>query len=275
MLSEEIKREDRKIFFREFFQLRRLILMGIWIGFSLGVTNTSFVALAPLLAGFAAHIGFSESAARRKRFKTERFALLWNGCRDRFFDFKSGVKKLDRAGVVTFEDLPSSIEKLSMNLYNALRRADLMFVEIEEVEGKSRFQPGVPMVPPVDAQTQALYQQAERTIGEYKNSYNELIAGIQRTEAQATVFIHTLDVLRVKMHGYRLIGKDPSLGSQELLSALAEAKVTLQSIDTALDELDLSVYPTTISVVPHSIPEQTAPMQIDSQQLREGHSNES
>lgn len=239
--------------------------MAIWSGVSVGITNASYLSLIPLLIGIAAHIGFSESSARKKRFKTERFASLWNGCRDRFFDFKSGVSKLEKAGVVTFEDLPSNIEKLSMNLYNALRRADLMYVEIEEVEGKRRFQPGIPMTPPVDAQTQALYQQAERTIGEYRNSYNELIAGIQRTEAQATVFIHTLDVLRVKMHGYRLIGKAPSLGSQEFLSALAEAKVTLQSIDTALDELDLSVYPTTISVVPPAI----------NQQIHEGGPNES
>lgn len=270
MLSEEIKREDRKIFFREFFQLRRLILIAIWIGSSVGVTAASFWAIVPILIGMAAHVGFSEAAARKKRFLTARFAELWNGCRDRFFDFKAGVQKLEKAGVVTFEDLPINIERLSMNLYNALRRADLMYVEIEEVEGKHRFQPGVPMVPPADAQTQALYQQAERTIGEYRNSYNELIAGIQRTEAQAAVFIHTLDVLRVKMHGYRLIGKSPSLGSQEFLSALAEAKVTLQSIDTALDELDLSVYPTTISVVQPAAQPSTQP-----QAVQEGGSNES
>jgi hypothetical protein len=59
----------------------------------------------------------------------------------------------------------------------------------------------------------------------------------------------TLDSVRVKMLGYRLVGRSPELATHEFLSAIAEARAQLQSIDTALDELDLSHYPRQISVV--------------------------
>jgi len=66
----------------------------------------------------------------------------------------------------------------------------------------------------------------------------------------------TLDNLRVKMLGYRLIGKNPSLSSEEFLSVLAEARAQLSAIDRALDELDLSHYPKTVAVVKPQTPEQ-------------------
>lgn len=82
------------------------------------------------------------------------------------------------------------------------------------------------------------------------------MAGVQRTEAQCAVYMTTLDTLRMKMIGYRLVGKSPEMSSQDFLEALAEARAQLQSIDTALDELDLGHYPKTISVVPPAIPEE-------------------
>ncbi|MEI8282072.1 MAG: hypothetical protein WCG75_06690, partial [Armatimonadota bacterium] len=70
------------------------------------------------------------------------------------------------------------------------------------------------------------------------------------------VFMTTLDNLRVKMLGYRLIGKNPSLNSEEFLSVLAEARAQLSAIDKALEDLDLSHYPTTIAVIPPQTPQQ-------------------
>jgi hypothetical protein len=46
------------------------------------------------------------------------------------------------------------------------------------------------------------------------------------------------------------------MSSHDFLEALAEARAQLQSIDTALDELDLGHYPKTISVVPPPIPDE-------------------
>ena len=44
------------------------------------------------------------------------------------------------------------------------------------------------------------------------------------------------------------------MSSHDFLEALAEARAQLQSIDTALEELDLGHYPKTISVVPPPMP---------------------
>ena len=53
----------------------------------------------------------------------------------------------------------------------------------------------------------------------------------------------------LKMLSYRHVGRDPSLGSRDFLAALAEARAQLSAIDKALDEVDLSHYPTTVSYV--------------------------
>ena len=105
-----------------------------------------------------------------------------------------------------------------------------------------------------DPQSRELYRLADKNIAEYRAQYAGVMAGVQRTEAQSAVFMTTLDTLRMKMIGYRLVGRSPEMASQEFLEALAEARMQLQSIDTALEELDLGHYPKTISVVPPAIP---------------------
>jgi hypothetical protein len=55
----------------------------------------------------------------------------------------------------------------------------------------------------------------------------------------------------MKMLGYRLVGKTPEIPSQDFLEALSEAKLQLDAIDKALDELDLSLLPKTIAVIEH------------------------
>ena len=66
----------------------------------------------------------------------------------------------------------------------------------------------------------------------------------------------TLDTLRMKMLGYRLVGRSPEVPSHDFLEALAEARAQLQSIDTALEELDLGHYPKTIAAIPPPIPQE-------------------
>ena len=52
------------------------------------------------------------------------------------------------------------------------------------------------------------------------------------------------------MLGYRLVGKDTETPTQDFLAALTEARMQLDSIDKALDELDLTPFPKTISIMP-------------------------
>ena len=259
MLSEEIRKADQRIFWRAFLRPNRIVLHLLFL-LVCGAIGSSSGSPFPLIIGFLfssiVHFNRADAAAKRKRFINSRFMSLWNGCRERFESFEDGIKKLKRADIAQFQELPDTVRDLAMTIYNALRRADILFEEVLQSEGVDRIRPGVPMFKPTDPQAQELYRIAEKNLGEYRGHYNELMAGIQRTEAQATVFMTTLDNLRVKMLGYRLIGKNPSLSSEEFLSVLAEARAQLSAIDRALDELDLSHYPKTVSVIPPVTPEQ-------------------
>jgi hypothetical protein len=69
------------------------------------------------------------------------------------------------------------------------------------------------------------------------------MGGVERTEAQAAVFTTTLDTLRMRMLGHRLAGRSPELAHTEFLQAMTEARMQLDSIDKALDELELTPFP--------------------------------
>ena len=105
-----------------------------------------------------------------------------------------------------------------------------------------------------DKQAQELYRIADKNIAEYRQHYIGVMAGVERTEAQAAVFTTTLDTLRMKMLSYRLVGKETESPTQDFLAALTEARMQLESIDKALDELELSPFPKTISVMPDAPP---------------------
>lgn len=259
MLSEEIRKADQRIFWRAFLRPNRIVLHLLFLlvcGSIAASTGSPVILIAGFILSSAVHTFRADAAAKKKRFINSRFMALWNGCRERFESFETGIHKLKRADIAQFQELPDTVRDLAMTIYNALRRADILFEEVLQSEGVDRIRPGVPMFKPTDPQAQELYRIAERNLGEYRGHYNELMAGIQRTEAQATVFMTTLDNLRVKMLGYRLIGKNPSLNSEEFLSVLAEARAQLSAIDQALDELDLSHYPKTIAVIPPTTSEQ-------------------
>lgn len=259
MLSEEIRKADQRIFWREFLRSSRIVLQLLFLlvawPICLGLGGSVSFLIA-IIFGLSVQAVLANAAAKRKRFINARFSALWNGCRERFESFEDGMNKLRKAEIAQFQELPDTVSNLAMTIYNALRRADILFEEVLQSEGVDRVRPGLPMFKPTDPQAQELYRIAEKNLGEYRSHYNELMAGIQRTEAQATVFMTTMDNLRVKMLGYRLIGKNPSMNSEEFLSVLAEARAQLSAIDQALDELDLSHYPKTIAVVPSPVREE-------------------
>ena len=79
------------------------------------------------------------------------------------------------------------------------------------------------------------------------------MAGVHRAEAQSAVFMTTLDTLRMKMIGHRLVGKNPEMSTMEFLEALGEAKLQLKAIDQALEDLDFSQMPKMIAAVPDEL----------------------
>ncbi|MDR3689228.1 MAG: hypothetical protein P4L46_07615 [Fimbriimonas sp.] len=194
----------------------------------------------------------------KKRFLNKRFKSLWLGCQDRLARFEEVQKRMRKDQIAHLSEMPNTIRAVSKALYIALRRADIISHEVALSEKGLYSEPPSWKSPSRDAQSQELYRIADKNIAEYRAQFAGVMAGVQRTEAQSAVFMTTLDTLRMKMIGYRLVGRSPEMSSHDFLEALAEARAQLQSIDTALDELDLGHYPKTIAVVPPPIPEDVA-----------------
>ena len=253
---DDIRRHDLRLFLRELLSIRRLGLTALVVVLIMGIfgrhtpMGLPFSMVAILVSSFLA---WTES--EKLRFNNKRFKALWLGCQDRLARFEEVLRKMRKEQIADLNEMPATIRQVSQSLYLALRRADIISHEVNLSEkGLYSEQPSWKS-PSNDAQSQELYRIADKNIAEYRAQFAGVMAGVQRTEAQSAVFMTTLDTLRMKMIGYRLVGKSPEMSSHDFLEVLAEARAQLQSIDTALDELDLGHYPKTISVVPPPIPE--------------------
>jgi hypothetical protein len=248
---EDIRRQDMKLFVRELLSPWRIILTigALMFLYMLRSADLRIALLGgPVVLFVAGMTAWTDSVA--KRFINKRMKSLWDGCQDRMQRFEEVLKKSRKEQIADFREMPGTIRKVSDSLYLALRRADIISHEVMQSERDLLSQPPVWKAPGTDAQSQELYRIADKNIAEYRQQFAGVMAGVQRTEAQSAVFMTTLDTLRMKMIGYRLVGRNPEMASGEFLEALAEARAQLQSIDTALEELDLGHYPKTISVVP-------------------------
>ncbi len=200
------------------------------------------------------YINGSYKAGVAKRWKNMRFKALWSACEDRLERFDDVLSKMRRDHIADLQEMPKTIHGVGESLYAALRRSDLITYDVFETEK------GILQSPPSwegmsgDPQARELYRIADKNIAEYRQIYGGVMGGVQRAEAQAAVYMTTLDSLRMKMLGYRLVGKQPDMSSHDFLDSLAEARVQLQAIDQALDELDFSNFPKTISILPPPIP---------------------
>jgi hypothetical protein len=272
---DEVRRRDVQVFLAEAVGIQRLTIsmvsgvLIIWlIGFRLmsGSHMLAWVIGLPLIA--AAHLISAWQASEARRFHHAHLAALWAGCQDRLRRFQEVQKRARDTAVADLREMPKTIELVANSVYRALRKADIVAFEVSASES------GLQAVPkpihPIsnDPQSRELFQVADRNIAEYNQGLEAVMGGVQRSEAQAAVFMTTLDTLRMKMLGYRLVGRGPELPSHEFLAAIAEAKLQLESIDKALDELDLSLYPSSIAVIRQGPP--SAPPSQDEEQKLEG-----
>ncbi len=248
---DDIRRQDNQLFVRELTNPWRLVLTGsaAMILYFIAVNNFKVGIFGVLIVLFISIMTAWKDSVE-KRFINKRMKALWDGCQDRMIRFEEVLKKTRKEKIADFNEMPTTIRGVSQSIYLALRRADLISHEVMLSERDLMAQPPVWKPATPDAQSQELYRIADKNIAEYRQQFAGVMAGVQRTEAQSAVFMTTLDTLRMKMIGYRLVGRKPELGSTDFLEALAEARAQLQSIDTALEELDLGHYPKTISVVP-------------------------
>ncbi len=256
---DDLRRHDAQRLVREIVSPGRLILslgfaFAVWVIFA-GMHNDFGKALVGWVFIVLGHFGVAMQAAERKKWTNSRMAALWSGCQDRMTRFEEVLKRMRKDQVADLQEMPRTIRQVSQSLYAALRRADIIATEVESTERGMLGQPPSWDAQSRDAQSRELYRLADRNIAEYRGHFAAVMAGVQRTEAQSAVFMTTLDSLRMKLIGYRLVGRSPELATQEFLDSIAEARAQLQAIDTALDELDLSHYPKTISIVPPPIPD--------------------
>lgn len=250
---EEIRRADKKLFVRELLKSNRLVMLAGYMalaGFSWAVNP--WVTIGAWCIGFVVWGITSYNAAQLKKFRNRHFELLYQGCTDRLFRFEEVLKKLKKEQIVDLNEMPDTIRDVYHSLYIALRKADMISHEVTHSErGIAHMQP-IWNASPADAQAAELFRIADKNLAEYRTNYQGVMAGVQRTEAQAAVFMTTLDAVRMKLIGYRLVGKNPEISSKEFLTSVAEAKLQLEAIDKALDELDFSQFPKTIEVIPPS-----------------------
>lgn len=250
---DDVARQDRRLLQQELLRPARLVFIAV----SLAVTwelhsLTGFVTPFAILAAgaLAVYLANSVADARKRHFLNKRFEALWDGCQDRLARFDEVFRKSRKEQIADLQIMPRTIRSVADGLYRALRRADLISHEVLQTEQGILLQPPSWTGGSSDAQATELYRIADRNIAEYRQQYAGVMGGVQRAEAQSAVFMTTLDNLRMKMLGYRLVGRAPEIPSQDFLEALSEAKLQLDAIDKALDELDLSILPRTISVIP-------------------------
>lgn len=253
----DIQKQNRRLFTRELFRSDRvfwvaalLLLTGLLFrthGFGLHNIWTPILGWLLILTIW---IGTSSAAAAKKRFYNSRFEALWKGCQDRLARFEEVLGKMRREQVADLHEMPKTIRRVGENLYAALRRADMIAYEVQKTERGVLASPPAWQSPSEDPQAKELYRLADKNIAEYRMQFAGVMAGVHRAEAQSAVYMTTLDTLRMKMIGYRLVGKNPEMNSQDFLEALGEAKLQLHAIDQALEELDFSVLPRMIAAVP-------------------------
>jgi hypothetical protein len=255
---DDVRRWDRQILNREVMRPRRVfwgLVALFWAVFIAFATEVPFVAIFLSAIVAAVWIATAKAAAAKARFRHPRFRVLWEQAHERLDRFDQALVQSRKAKVAEFEELPRTVRAVGQGLYLALRRADMVFGELVRSEGALLYKDEIPHKGSPDAQANELYRVADRNVAEYKQQVRGVLAGVERTEAQVAVFTSTLDTLRVKLLSYRLTGRSPEMQSKEFLDSIVEAKMQFESIDKALEELEMTPWPVTVATVPPPLPE--------------------
>jgi hypothetical protein len=242
----DIEKRDRRLLLRELVRpapLAAAILLG-WF-FLAVLPFPQVLSVWLILSGAVAVLAMSR--ARKKRFRHSRFRALWEACEDRNSRLKEALNRLAKSGSAEFTELPKTVDGVKNNLYVALRRADELLHELTESEGAFLSAPGAVIPPPLDPQAKELFRVANLNNQEYRQRLREVMGMIERAEAQAAVYTSALDALRVKLLGMRLGPASNEESSRRFLETMTEARMQLDAIDKALDELELTPFPKTIT----------------------------
>ncbi len=243
---QDIQRRDRQVLAKQLLRPGPLAICAVLIlvGAAAWPATTFFAGVA--VAAILYHAVNSIQRARKRKFRHSRFQAHWDACLDRRKRLDDSLKRLAKSGQAELTQLPQTVDSVNTNLYAALRRADELLHELTDSEGQFLARPQGPPPKPTDAQAKELYRVANLNNQEYRQRLNQVMGMIERAEAQAAVYTSALDSLRIKLLGMRL-GPEGDQTSRALLESMTEAKMQLDAIDKALDELELTPFPKTIT----------------------------
>lgn len=241
----EIKRADRNILLGAIFNPFRLLGLIACGYVSFLLAELGGVALGLGIAILAVALGMYAVAIRNdyvnKRFKNQEHKHLWDMVEDRLSRLRGAVKLAPDHVKSSMNDLPIRVERTAKQLYQSLRRADIVRCEILRSEGSLATASFPFQVSSPDTETTELYVLADKNVAEYKRHYLGIQARVTRTEGQCAVFISALDSMRVQILGHRLVGDSVPSEKQDFLQAMSDISAQLNSINIALTELNLPV----------------------------------
>ncbi len=236
-MLHEIKRRNLTVF------LVRLIKF-IWLPILIAIFAPQpwgWIAAAALCAAF---VPGQWVKSKRDRFYNSRFYHLWKTCQERDRSLSDALRGLKKSQALEFFELPKTIQSVAESLYYALRRADIVMHELQKSEGMRMSGSPAAGRNIYDEEAVSLYKQAAQRDREYSQHLSQILGSVEQAEGQAALYISSLDSLRVQVLKHRLGSRLIRDGenSRELQESLGEAKMMLDAIDKALDELDASPF---------------------------------
>ena len=206
---------------------------------------TRFSILIALVSGLGAIIYPRIQERKKAFFMNDRFNQLWASSEERYTSLQRVFKASRAKEREELESLPAYVDSIRKSLFEALTRADAVTIQIDKLhEESSHFtNPNVQFGPGSDPTARAIVTQADRNRAEYRQNMKVVQGGVQRTEAQVLLFMTTVDNLRVRMVGYSLRGQQTEASSYEFSQLLSDMHTQLKSIDSALEELNLPLFP--------------------------------
>lgn len=221
-------------------------------GFPLAWTLSSasrFVTILPALFFGLAPILYWVGGAylRTKKFPFESTQILhvWNDAKDRISRLEAAIREQKKVLGVDMSDILTTVRRVHQSLFNALRNADDLADELTKSERSIGPIANAPPAAPIAGsgpETNRLLQIAEKQRAEYLKTHNSLHDSVSRTIAEARVFVNTLDNVRIRLLGYRMVNMSDDFGREEFLHSLTEVKTSLDSMDKSLGEINLDPF---------------------------------
>jgi len=200
-----------------------------------------FFGLTPLLYW----LGRAYVQTKKNPFESAQILYVWNEAKDRISRLEAAIREQKKVLGVDMSDLLVTVRRVHQSLFNALRNADDLADELTKSERSIGPIANAPPAAPIAGsgpETNRLLQIAEKQRAEYLKTHNSLHDSVSRTIAEARVFVTTLDNVRIRLLGYRMINMSDDFGREEFLHSLTEVKTSLDSMDKSLGEINLDPY---------------------------------